>query len=284
MQKDDESGGARPSRHAAGIKEVILNRRSVRQFAAHPVADDHLQDILLAGIHAPSGSNAQNQRFLLVTDPAELERIGAIRFVWPYPNAGRMRGSKPTGLIGGARAAIIVFADAALSDFRDNGEYHIWEALEIQNCAAAIQNMLLMATALGIGSCWISAREPMSRTRLLSRRSWRETLANYDIPPTCKIQGIVILGHPRGGLNDAGFPVGEKAHGASIWSSTARGPIEKYLIKEQDASESPTAAQPSPLCRFALGTLARLMNIALSGANAIDRLILRLERPFIARR
>lgn len=283
MQTIDQGNAASPNaKRAAAVREVILNRRSIRQFSASPIADDDLQDILLAGAHAPSGSNAQNQRFLLITDADELARIGSTRFVWPYPNAGKMRDSKPTGLIGGAQAAIIVFADAALSDFRDNGEYHIWEALEIQNCAASMQNMLLMATALGIGSCWISANESMSGTRLLSGQNWRQTLAGYDIPHTCKMQGIIILGHPRGRLSESGFPVGEKEHGASIWSSTTRGPLNRYLIQERGAEQS--NPPPGRLRRLGLATLACLMKITLSANRAIDRLILRLETPFIPRR
>lgn len=267
---------------ADALKQVILNRRSVRQFSEQPIEEDVLRDILQAGVYAPSGSNAQNQRFLLITDPAELARIGAIRFVWPYPNAGKMRTSKPSGLIGGSRAAIIVFADAALSDSRDNGEYHIWEVLEIQNCAAAIQNMLLMATALGIGSCWISASSAMSRTRLLSELTWRETLSNYDIPQTCKIQGIVILGHPRSRLDDAGFPVGEKEHGASIWSSTERQPLDHYLLKAP--KHCGYVPELTPTRKLTLRLLSQLMNVALAAVRGIDRLILRLERPFLPKR
>jgi len=281
MQTDTNSKAI--EERADRLREVILNRRSVRQFSKSPIEYRDIQDILLAGIYAPSGSNAQNQRFLLISDQAELARIGAIRFVWPYPNAGKMRESKPSGLIGGASAAIIIFADAALSDFRDNGEYHIWESLEIQNCAASMQNMLLMATALGLGSCWISANLGMSRTRLLSGQTWRDALSSYDIPQTCKIQGIIILGHPRARLSDAGFPVGEKEHGASIWSCTQRAPVEHYMIKGRNSS-SINPIQPSGVRRFTLALLARLMTFSLSATQSIDRLILRVERPFLTKR
>lgn len=221
------------------VKEVLLHRRSVRQFSEEKIERQHLLDILEAAIYAPSGSNSQNQRFLVVEDKEELEALGRHRFIWPYPTAGQMRAKRPAGLIGGAAVAIVVFADASLTDGRDIGEYYIWESLEIQNCAASIENMLNMATALGIGSCWLSAGERMSRTRLVTDRSWAEVLASYDVPETYKIQGIVILGHPRAALDQHGYPRGEKEHGATHWQKTNRRTIDHYLVKRRDLSRMP---------------------------------------------
>ncbi|MFO7665566.1 MAG: nitroreductase family protein [Desulfobacterales bacterium] len=218
---------------AAIVKDVLLNRRSVRQFQNQPLKREHLNDIIEAAIYAPSGSNTQNQRFLVIEDKNELRALGNIRFIWPYPTSGNIREKKSYGLIGDAAAAILVFADAALTDARDIGEYYIWESLEIQNCAASIENMLNMAAAHGVGSCWLSASEKMTRTRLLSGHTWVKALAPYYIPETYKIQGIVILGYPRGGLNEAGFPKGEKEHGATFWRETKRKEISHYLVQKR---------------------------------------------------
>lgn len=220
---------------AEWTEKVILRRCSTRSFTDERVDRVVLEKLLRAGIHAPSGSNWQNQRFLVIDDREELLRIGRTRFVWPYPgrNRQRIRKRHPGGIIGHASAAIIVFADSMENDRRDNGEYYIWESLEIQNCAASIENILLMATALGLGSCWISASDKMNGTRLFSKRSWHGLLSNYAIPDSHKIQGIVILGYSRRN-DEEGFPLGESKHGATEWRSTSRMPTDYYLIRERD--------------------------------------------------
>ena len=113
-----------------------------------------------------------------IEDRKEIKRIGSHRWVYPY-NAGipesELRARKPSGFLGSAAALVLVFADAALNDPQSSGEYHLWESLEVQNCAASIQNILLLAAAKGIGSCWVCCAEHMNHTRLLSGSTWRES-------------------------------------------------------------------------------------------------------------
>ena len=139
------------SHTAAVVASVIAHRRSVRRFADRPIPRELLEQLVTAGIQAPSGSNFQNQRFLIIEDPEEINRIGKLRFVWPYRGTDRSRveGRYPGGIIGLAKALIVVFADAQENDRRGTGEYYLWESLEIQNCAASIENILILATAMG---------------------------------------------------------------------------------------------------------------------------------------
>ncbi|MDZ7685338.1 MAG: nitroreductase family protein [Gammaproteobacteria bacterium] len=152
------------------IRDVILQRRSSRTFVDKPVPRDVLLELVEAGIYAPSGSNSQNQRFLIVDDEEQIARIGAARHVLPYPTKARPTSEKrdkhPQGIVGRAPALILVFADTALNEKRPRGEDFIWDSINCQNCAAAIENILLLATAKGLATCWISASESMSRTRL----------------------------------------------------------------------------------------------------------------------
>lgn len=254
------------------VAEVIHRRRSTRRYANRRIDPDVLSQLITAGIDAPSGSNWQNQRFLLVTEREEIDRIGRHRWVWPYRSSARDR--NPSGIMGGAAALIIVFADAAANDFRAQGEYHIWEPLEIQNAAASIQNICLMATALGVANCWVSASEAMSNTRLLSKRRWRDVLGNYEIPATCKIQGIVCLGHPIK-TDDQGYPMGEKKHGATVWSSTERRPMSHYMIKTSVDSSDTTVSRSTIAKLTVLSQLARLTKKIL---RRIDRRIEKIER------
>lgn len=258
------------------VAEVIHRRRSTRRYADRSIDPDVLSQLITAGIDAPSGSNWQNQRFLLVTERDEIDRIGRHRWVWPYRSSARDR--NPSGIMGGAAALIIVFADAAANDFRSQGEYHIWEPLEIQNAAASIQNICLMATALGVANCWVSASEAMSNTRLLSKRRWRDVLSNYEIPATCKIQGIVCLGHPIKTDNE-GYPLGEKKHGATVWSSTERRPMSHYMIK---ASGNSSEAAVSRLTIARLMVLSQLARLTKKVLRRIDRSIEKIERQALS--
>lgn len=216
------------------LESVIQARRSTRRFRTDSIPDSELKRLVNAGVYAPTGSNAQNVRFLVVTDRDEIRRIGAARFVWPYPaNQKKKQAKNPDGIIGYASALIIVFTDATKTVPPAPGEYHIWEALEIQNASAAIENILLLSTAMGIGSCWISASQKMNYTRLLTGKAWREVFVGYDIPGSYKIQGIIALGYPVH-EDEAGFPRGEKRHGV-VLQETRRKNVEFYLIPSQNA-------------------------------------------------
>ncbi len=264
------------NRRAVILKDVLLNRRSVRQFEKQRLKREHIIDILESAIHAPSGSNSQNQRFLVIEEKQELDALGKVRFIWPYPTASKIQTIKPSGLIGGAAAAIVVFADAALTDARDNGEYYIWEYLEVQNCAASVENMLNMATALGIGSCWLSASENMTRTRLLSGKSWAHALAPYEIPECFKIQAIVIFGYPNNGLDVNGFPKGENKHGATFWNRTERKDVEHYLIKRRN-SVTVGQAKMSLMDNIAILFISKVINVLLWAVHKLERSVYGIE-------
>jgi len=257
------------------VERAIARRRSTRSFTEDPILEEEIGRIIDAGIAAPSGSNSQNQRFLVITGKAEIERIGRLRFVWPYKNADpeKARERRPAGILGNASALILVFADAGVTEGRNLGEYYIWESLEIQNCSASIENMLIMATAMGIGSCWVSASERMNHRRMLGGQSWRRVLADYDLEPTMKIQGIVLLGRPRH-VDEEGLPAGEKRHGATVWRSIDRKPRDFYLIgKCSDADGAPLTA----LERLRLRALSRCIAGVLAILKRLDRMIWKLE-------
>ncbi len=261
--------------------EVIQRRRSVRFFTDQPILREDLDALITAGIYAPSGSNWQNQRFLLVTDKPEIERIGASRYVFPWltKSGEQARERKPGGLLGESAALILVFADALENDRRLNGEYHIWEPLEVQNTAASIQNILLVAAARGIGTCWISASDRMCFTRLFSGGSWRRLLANYAIPNSYKLHGIIACGYPRK-TDELGYPSGEAKHGATLWQAVERKPLDYYLITRREAR--PNRSVPSAIeaaqVRL-LGWLARGLTRLL---HRIDLTMSRIEiKPFI---
>jgi nitroreductase len=111
--------------------EAIYTRRSVRRFEDKEVPEALIKKILKAGMSAPSAGNAQPWRFVVITDKKILKELPSVcRFAEAAANAP---------------LAILVSGDQLLEKHKD-----YW----IQDCAAASQNMLLAAHALGLGAVW----------------------------------------------------------------------------------------------------------------------------------
>jgi nitroreductase len=112
--------------------EAIRTRRSIRQYKKTRVKKELLEQILEAGMMAPSSGNGQPWQFLVLRDRKILEQIGK-QFLY-------------AAAAGQAPAAILICGEPELERYEG-----FWE----QDCAAATQNMLLAAHALGLGSVWI---------------------------------------------------------------------------------------------------------------------------------
>ncbi len=115
------------------VFEAIAKRHSYRgSFKPDPVPRADLTRIVQAGIQAPSGCNAQSTTFVIVDEEPLLHQIGEIV-------------GKP--FVRDARALILCIADPA-PVFKD-------VSFEKEDCAAAVENMLLAITALGYATVWI---------------------------------------------------------------------------------------------------------------------------------
>lgn len=121
--------------------ECIMTRRSVRKFKEQPVEWDKIGKILDAGRYAPSSGNLQNWKFIVVSDNEKRKAIAEA-------SAGQHWIADAPYII-----AIISEPEKANRFYGIRGE----RLYAIQNCAAAAENMLLAAHALGLASCWIGA-------------------------------------------------------------------------------------------------------------------------------
>ncbi|ASV76139.1 nitroreductase [Thermogutta terrifontis] len=116
------------------VFEAIEKRYSYRgPFKDVPVPREHLRKIVEAGIRAPSGKNAQTTSFVIVDDPQLIQRIASL-----FEN-------KPVCIT--AKAMIVCVTDPR--PVMGNVSFHI------EDCAAAVENMLLAITALGYATVWI---------------------------------------------------------------------------------------------------------------------------------
>ena len=146
------------------ILEFIKTRRSIRKFLDQPVEKEHLDTILEAARWAPSAGNCQPWRFVVVTDSQKIKKFDPF-FHQPW--------------VISAPAVIVVLANPEDSR-RRYGPTSEWF---VQDCAAASQNMLLMAHGLGLGAVWIGA---------FGKEAVRETL---EIPSQLEVLGLICVGH-----------------------------------------------------------------------------------------
>lgn len=138
---------------------AIAERRSIRKFKDTPIQDDTLQTILTAAIQAPSGKNQQPWRFIIVKSDkrAEMVRVmreGIDRLKVRGEDLGSSEGS--VHVMEQAPVTIFIFNPQGLRPWLVHSVDQIFDdVVNIQSVGAAIQNMLLAAQDLGLGSLWI---------------------------------------------------------------------------------------------------------------------------------
>lgn len=111
--------------------EALRTRRSIRKFEDRPVPEEMVREILDAAMMAPSAGNAQPWQFVVVNDRATLDDMADLH---PYIK-----------MVKQATLGIIVCGDLSKEKFPG-----YW----VQDCSAAMQNMLLAIHGLGLGAVW----------------------------------------------------------------------------------------------------------------------------------
>lgn len=131
--------------------DCIEKRRSIRNYNDTPVEWEKVGNILRAGQLAPSSGNVQDWKFIAVTDKTK--------------RAALANASLKQHWVAKAPVIIVVYSDPKPTQrfYGLRGE----KLYTIQNCAAAIENMLLAATDQGLASCWIGAFDEEMVSRVL---------------------------------------------------------------------------------------------------------------------
>lgn len=139
--------------------ETIAKRRSIRKFKDIPVPDDLLQKILQAGAQAPSGKNRQPWRFVVVKENKRAEMVQVLRKgIAKAKEQGDDIGSSPwsANVMEQAPVSVFVINPQGLPPWLAHSiDQNFSDVVDIQSIGAAIQNMLLAAQELGLGSLWI---------------------------------------------------------------------------------------------------------------------------------
>lgn len=125
---------------------VLLSRRSVRQFTDKPVPEEMVRELLHAAMSAPSAGNEKPWHFMVLTDRALLD---AIPKVHPY-----------AAMVKQAPAAIVVCGEPALEKY---------EGYWVLDCSIATENLLLAAHAKGLGAVWCGVYPTKDRVDALKK-------------------------------------------------------------------------------------------------------------------
>ena len=182
--------------------KVIQDRRSIREFTEEPVSPQDLDMILEAARQAPSGENAQPWRFIIVKDPETRKKLGALagggsgrRFTSEFVTKKMQERFSSLEDEAKKKAAFEKLTSGQVSAFLATapvnivvcGKKDVWDMP--YDTSAAIENILLMVTALGLGACWVIAP-------CIDIRDEERIKALLGMPEGFKAVSILSVGHP----------------------------------------------------------------------------------------
>ena len=147
--------------------DAIYNRRSIRKYKTDKVSIDILNKILDAGRVAPSGKNKQPWKFLVYGGEKKEELLAAMQSgmnrerkreaLLPASHLGLPDAWNTLGIMKEAPVVVMVLNTSGKSPFDDiTADERVTEIVDTLSIGAAVENMLLRAEALGIGTLWIA--------------------------------------------------------------------------------------------------------------------------------
>jgi nitroreductase len=148
------------------VFEAVQKRRSVRAYDSTPIRDEKLKKILEAARLAPSAGNIQPWHFIVVADAEKRRKLAQARF-----------------------AKFLSQAPAVIVGCGDQKASPNWYVVDV---AIALQNMVLMATGEGLGTCWIGSFDEDQIREMLK------------IPEKFRVVALLAVGFPRKKLDVMG--------------------------------------------------------------------------------
>lgn len=149
------------------LLEIIKGRRSVRSFERRELPEEVVEALKEALIWAPSAGNLQARKFYFVFDRGVKEAL--------------VRAALNQRFIAGAPLAIVCCGNYAIERFYGRRGVELYM---IQDVAASIENLMLLAHSLGLGSVWVGAFDEREVSRVL------------NLPDHLRPLAIVPVGYP----------------------------------------------------------------------------------------
>ena len=169
--------------------EAIVTRRSTRKFKEEAVERKKLEKVVEAGRFAPSGTNSRKNHFLVLEDKKKVDELAVLVekiFAQKELNENTsvnilnsIKRAKKGGYVYSYGAPILIIV--ANEKGRGNN---------IADCAAAIENMMLEANELDLGSCWVNQLRWLKEPELIAY------LQKLGMRENERVYGAVVLGYP----------------------------------------------------------------------------------------
>lgn len=177
-------------------EEAILTRRSTRVYSDRPVEQEKLEQVIAAGRYAPSGGNNQTTHFIVIRNQeilAELARLVKQEFskMEETPGmykslAGAIRRSKGEVYVFHYNAPVLILT-ANRIEYGNN----------IADCACCLENMMIEANALDLGTCWINQLKWLNENEVIT-----QYLRTIGLTEEERVYGALSVGYAKDGLPD----------------------------------------------------------------------------------
>ena len=146
--------------------QAIKTRRSIRKFSDKPISSEIIRELLEAAMFAPSAGNEQPWQFIVLDDRKFLDEVPTI--------------CATASMCRQAPLAILVCSDSSLEKYPG-----FW----VQDCSAAMENLLLAAHALGLGAVWAGVYPMNDRVEAFRNRLY--------LPEEITPFALAVLGYPN---------------------------------------------------------------------------------------
>lgn len=147
------------------LLEAIHTRRSIRKYEPGEISEKDLKIMLSAAMTAPSAGNARPWEFIVVTDREILDRVPE------YSRYAPMARQAPLG--------VLVCGNLSREKY---------EGYWVQDCSAAMQNLLLVAHGLGYGAVWTGIHPMADRIAPFKE--------HFGLPEGVEPLGLALIGRP----------------------------------------------------------------------------------------
>ena len=148
------------------LKEALLKRRSCRKYKDRLVSDELIKELMIAAMSGPSACNKKPWEFYIVKSEEKLNQLRKAGRAFDY--------NSPLHIV--------------VCGNKDKGLTNKVEDFWIQDCSSAIENILLMATSLGLGTCWCGVFPVDERVEEVKRI--------LNLPDNIVPLGLIHVGYP----------------------------------------------------------------------------------------
>lgn len=178
--------------HSLSALDAIFTRRSVRAYRPHVIDESTVRSLLDAAVQAPTAMHVEPWEFVIVQDPAMLKRLSDCakekwREVAAHYRDLHARGESPASRVSAER-----LADPDFSIFYDAGTLIVICArpapFAAADCWLAAENLMLAASALGLGTCCVGSAIPALNDP--------QTKADLEIPADVEAVAPIVVGVP----------------------------------------------------------------------------------------